>query len=214
MPLGPPDVDTGMTRRRFVHRSLHEHLVAEHVALRMPAEEAAGELLNHLWYDPDWEYAAPAALAMHPQRDQVLKELICRAASLTEFPRSNSVFESCPDTDAWWECREFLAKVAAESREADWSAASAQVINQARVDLAWAGCLSSLGYATSWPDSDSQVREELLGQLSRADPSDDIAALAEAVSRLTRRFRTGAGGRRRCCGSWRSARGNQLRSCA
>ena len=184
VPLGPPDADTGMLQRRFVHRSLREHLVAQHVALRMPAEEAAGELLNHLWYDPDWEYAAPAALAMHPQRDQVLKELICRAASLTEFPQSNSVFETCRDTDIWWECREFLARVAAESREADWSAASAQVISQARVDLAWAGCLSSIGYATSWPDSDSQVREELLGQLSRADPSDDIAALAEAVSRL------------------------------
>src|SRR5262249_16379581 len=73
---GPPDPDTGMTQRRFVHRSLQEHLVAEHIALKMPADEAARELLNHLWYDPDWEYAGPAAVAMHPQCDQVLKELI------------------------------------------------------------------------------------------------------------------------------------------
>ena len=67
-----------MTRRQFVHRSVQEHLVAEYVALRMPAEEAADELVNHLWYDPDWEHAAPAALAMHPQREQVLKGLIFR----------------------------------------------------------------------------------------------------------------------------------------
>ena len=31
-PLGPPDVDTGKTLRRFIHRSIREHLVAEHVA--------------------------------------------------------------------------------------------------------------------------------------------------------------------------------------
>ena len=89
VPLGPPDPDTGMTQRRFVHRSLREHLVAEHIALRMPAEEAAEELLNHLWYDPDWEYAAPAALAMHPQRDQVLKELIGRVTGGRSAPRGS-----------------------------------------------------------------------------------------------------------------------------
>lgn len=31
-PLGPADVDTGKTLRRFIHRSIREHLVAEHVA--------------------------------------------------------------------------------------------------------------------------------------------------------------------------------------
>ena len=67
VPLGPPDSDTWMRLRRFVHRAIREHLVAEHVAFRMSAEGAAAELLNHLWYDPDWEYAAAAALAMHPQ---------------------------------------------------------------------------------------------------------------------------------------------------
>jgi hypothetical protein len=71
VPLGLPDLDTGMSRRRFVHRSIQEHLVAEHVALRMTAAEAASELLKHLWYDPDWQFTAPAALAMHPERTQV-----------------------------------------------------------------------------------------------------------------------------------------------
>ena len=57
-PLGPADVDTGKTLRRFIHRSIREHLVAEHVA-SLPVDEAVKVLLPHLWYDPDWEYAAP-----------------------------------------------------------------------------------------------------------------------------------------------------------
>ena len=79
-PLGPPDVDTGKTLRRFIHRSIREHLVAEHVA-SLPVDQAVEALLPHIWYDPDWEYSAPAALAMHPQHDQLLRDLICRAAS-------------------------------------------------------------------------------------------------------------------------------------
>ena len=73
-PLGPPDVDTGKTLRRFIHRSIREHLVAEHVA-SLPVDQAVEVLLPHLWYDPDWEYAAPAALAMHPQHDQLVAGL-------------------------------------------------------------------------------------------------------------------------------------------
>ena len=61
VPLEPDDVDTGITRRRFVHRSIREHLVAEYIAFNQSAELAAAELVRHLWYDPDWEYAAPAA---------------------------------------------------------------------------------------------------------------------------------------------------------
>ena len=83
--LGPPDVDTGKTRRRFVHRSIHEHLVAEHVA-SLPVDEAVSVLLPHLWYDRDWEYAAPAAIAMHAHHDLLLRDLICRAARSDEIP--------------------------------------------------------------------------------------------------------------------------------
>jgi CRP-like cAMP-binding protein len=101
-PLGPPDVDTGKTLRRFIHRSIREHLVAEHVA-NLPVDQAVKVLLPHLWYDPDWEYAAPAALAMHPQHDQLVRDLICRAicraASSHQVPGDLSVI------DAGWEFR-------------------------------------------------------------------------------------------------------------
>ena len=131
-----------MTQRRFVHRSIREHLVAEHVALRMSAEEAAGELLNHLWYDPDWEYAAPAALAMHPQRDQVLKDLICRMTGSDQLRADLAAIDGC------WEIRRFLARVAQESGEGDWSPEAAEMIGQARLDLATSRQTTS---TRSWP---------------------------------------------------------------
>ena len=44
--LGPPDPDTDLTLRRFIHRSVHEQLVAEYVAWHLAAPEAARELLE------------------------------------------------------------------------------------------------------------------------------------------------------------------------
>jgi hypothetical protein len=49
--------------RHFVHRTVLEHLVAEHIAAPDDADEAIGILLPHLWFDPDWQVAAPAAIA-------------------------------------------------------------------------------------------------------------------------------------------------------
>jgi hypothetical protein len=45
--------------------------VAEHVA-DLPIGEATEALLPHLWYDRDWESAAAAALATHPERAHLL----------------------------------------------------------------------------------------------------------------------------------------------
>ena len=84
-PLGPADVGTGRTLRRFIHRSVREHLAAEHVA-GLAIDQAAEAVLPHLWYDADWEYSAPASLAMHPRHDQLLRDLICRAARSDQVP--------------------------------------------------------------------------------------------------------------------------------
>ena len=127
--LGPENIDTGITLRRFIHRSLREHLTAEHVAMRMNAAQTAMELLNHLWYDPDWEYVAPAALAMHQQRDQVLHEVI------RQVTRSERVSEDLAPIDGCRELRRFLARVATESSESDWKSESAAIISRARLDL-------------------------------------------------------------------------------
>ena len=154
----PPDID-GKSLRRFIHRSIREHLVAEHVA-SLPVDLAAEALLPHLWYDPDWEYAAPAAIVMHSQHDQLLRDLICRAARSDQIPGDLSVI------DAGWEFRKLLARVAAESREADWSPEIARVIGGARAKLARSGRISDLSRGASWGTSNRQVRDALLGLLA------------------------------------------------
>ena len=165
-PRGAPNFDTGDTSRRFVHRSIQEHLVAEHIALRRGADEAVSELLNHLWYDTDWEYAAPAALVMHAQRDQVLKELICRVTGSDQLPADLSAIDGC------WEMRRFLARVAQESGEADWSPELAEMIGRARLDVARANKDDPDQVATSeWPTSTALITRALLRKLAcGADP--------------------------------------------
>ena len=159
-PIGPPDLDNGKTPRQFIHRSVHEHLVAEYVA-SLDAAQAAKILLPHLWFDPDWEYAAPAAVAMHPDRNQVLRDLICRAARSTEVP------DDLAAIDIGWEFRSFLARVASESSQSDWSSESGEIIEQARVDLADSGHVDNLGGAASWKKSNSAIRRVLLQRYFR-----------------------------------------------
>src|SRR5262249_52429990 len=128
-PIGPPNLDTGRTLRRFVHRSVREYLVAEHVA-DLPVDQAVEALLPHLWYDPDWEYPAPAAIAGPPERNQLLRGLIRRATRSDQTPQDISVIAPTQ------EFRRLLARIAAESRRGDWTAELAGMIDQVREELA------------------------------------------------------------------------------
>ena len=160
VPVRLPDLATGATLRRFVHRSIREYLTAEQVA-QMSAAEAAEELLNHVWYDLDWEDAAPAALAMHPKRDQVLLTLMHHVS------RSDPLSSDLSEVDGCWEFRRFLARAAQESHEKDWSPSSARIIGQARVELAMSrrGDISEV-MAKEWPSSNRRILDFLLGQLT------------------------------------------------
>ena len=123
--------------------------MAEHIA-SLPSEQAVQELLPHLWYDPDWEYAAPAAIAMHPKRDQVLKELISRVTG----------GESLRTRFCRWllGIRRFLARVAEESGEGDWLREAAELIGQARIDLVTSDQSSVHAVAaTRWPTSSRPI---------------------------------------------------------
>ena len=158
-PLALPDFDTGKTLRRFVHRSIREHLVAERIA-SLPLQEAADVLLPHLWYDPDWEYPAAVALAMHPQRDRLLRDLICRVAGSDHMPGDLSVI------DGGWQFREFLARVASESNESEWLAENAQILSRARLELTRSGRTSNLIVGVSWRVSNRQACDALIGLLA------------------------------------------------
>ena len=154
-PVGGENWDTGQTPRRFVHWSIREQFVADKVA-GLSADDAVEALLPHLWYDPDWEYAAPAALAMHPGRDQVLRDLMRRAARSDQVPADLSVI------DAMGEFRRFLARVASHSSERDWSPEAAGMIGQARVELARSSRIGDLGGGAHWETSSHQGCAALL----------------------------------------------------
>jgi hypothetical protein len=170
-PLGQPDFDTDTTPRVFVHRSIREHLVAEHVAGR-PAAEAARILLPHLWFDPDWQYCAPAAIARHPERDVVLRTLLREPGDLSRV-------------EAGYEIRTLLARIAAESSQSDWPADLAVVIGRARLELARAGRLDDLDSARGWPGSNAEVRQVLLGWLTGEPHSHTPAAWAATLAQFT-----------------------------
>lgn len=177
MPLGPPDIDTMTTIRRFVHRTIREYLVADHIA-QLTVEEAAEVLLPHIWHDPDWEYSAPAAVAMHRQSDQLLRELLCRAARSDQPPDDLSAIDSSGTV------RQFLARVAAESSETDWSPEMRSKIEQARLELAQSGRVSDLGAATCWPVSDRQVCQALLASLAGSISTSTAVGLLAGVHQL------------------------------
>lgn len=153
VPLGgPPYPEPGTVRRRFVHRSIQEHLVAEHVRDHLPAKETAAELPKHIWFDVDWEHAAPAALARHPKHNRILKDILRR---ITGDSHSGAALAA---VDGSWEIRRFLARVAQESSEDDWAPELAELIGQARVDLVSSGpsALKEI-IAPEWPTSNQLV---------------------------------------------------------
>ena len=154
-PLGPPDLDLRKTLRRFIHRSIREHLVAEHVA-NLPVDLAAKALFPHLWHDPDWEYSASAALAAHPQRDHLLRSLIDRTADLEQISGEFSVIGTRG------EFSELFIRLAAESSEGDWSPEVAGLIGQARVRFGQLGRASSLRKTARWRASNREARDALL----------------------------------------------------
>ena len=176
-PEEPPGFDTDETPRRFVHWSIREHLVAEHVA-SLPAGRAAQELLPHLWYDPDWENCAPAALAMHPDREQVLRIIIGAAGRSATIPSDIRSIDPCG------KLQEFLVRAAAESSESDWSRETAEIISEARVDFVVSGRIVDLPEATQWERSNAAARQALLNRLRQEINGREAAAQAKAIGRL------------------------------
>ena len=122
---------------------------------------------------------------MHQNRDQVLTELICRAAQSRGTPHNLTGIDLA-GIDGCWELRRFLARVAAESCEDDWEAKSARnIIGRARRELA-ANDLLSLPPALEWPESNKEIRREVMARLDppSAPSALEVWTLAKALVRL------------------------------
>jgi NACHT domain len=176
-PIGPPDIDTGMVSRVFIHRSIREHLVAAYLA-SLPVEEAADALLPHVWYDVDWESVAPTALAMHPEHDQLLRALIHRAAGSAQITADISAI------DSGFKFSGFLARVAAESDQATWSPEVATMIGQARVALARLGRTDDLGAAVHWEPFNRLSCAALLTTFETQHPNTNDLKLIDTLIHL------------------------------
>jgi len=104
--------------RRFLHRTLWEYLVSEHIATTFSAARAAKTLLPHIWFDPDWHVALPMAIAAHRRRSKLVDRLW---AYYTDHPTpAQEVVNK--------RLEKLILEVAAQTDPEDWNKA-----NQARI---------------------------------------------------------------------------------
>ncbi|WP_158676502.1 NACHT domain-containing NTPase, partial [Tessaracoccus sp. OH4464_COT-324] len=163
--------DRKRVERRFLHRTLWEYVVAEHIATLTP-KEAAKALLPHVWFDPDWQVALPMALAAHPSRSKVVERLWCHHSQHPTPAQEivNSRLE------------ELLLEVAAQTDPADWSKPLRARIHGLRES--WAPRHPQLITATAhWTSSNRSVAQTILTTLPKTDPW-QVKRLVEALLAL------------------------------
>ena len=109
--------DHEQVERRFLHRTLWEYLVSEHIAT-FSAAKAAKALLPHIWFDPDWNVTLPMTIAAHKKRSKLVDRLW---AYHTDRPTlAQEVVNK--------RLEKLLLEVAAQTDPKDWTKA-----NQARI---------------------------------------------------------------------------------
>ena len=136
-PAAPYDPDTAEPARQFLHPSIREHLVAQHVAA-LPAAEARDAIEPHLWYDPRWEQVLPSAIAAHPQRDTLLHAVIDGDGRVADLRLA------LDRRDGFGELRRLLARLATETSPNMWSAVHVRLIDDA------CRSLHATGHAVNW----------------------------------------------------------------
>jgi hypothetical protein len=173
----PPDSTTGLPPRRFIHRSLRDHLVAEHLAT-LPISDAADQLRSHLWYDPDYEDVAPAAVAAHPNREALLAQLL-------EVPYGQvPTIERLDQLDACFELRRLLCRIAAESDPAAWPTLGA-VFERTRADLLeFIGTNGPLDIAGAQLRHWTASNQALIERLATTNSMAMAVALRDAIAQL------------------------------
>ncbi len=144
--------------RRFLHRTLLEHSVAEYIAT-LPATQAADELLPHVWFDPEWAVTTPMAIAAHPHRDQVLDLLWAHhiAAPTPAQEIANNGLET------------LVLHVAAQTLPSDWNANHRGLIHGLRVQAAPRNP-RIVGESARWTSSNAHAVQAILDALPDANP--------------------------------------------
>ena len=115
---------------------------------------------------------------MHPQRDQLLRELLKRAARSRRLPIDLS------EIDGGWQIRHLLARIASESYEIDWSPEIAGIIGRARVELARSQQAADLSAPPDWEASNRQIRQVLLEFMTADDRGWQLRSLVDTLLQL------------------------------
>ena len=183
--------DHARVKRRFLHRTLWEYLVSEHIAT-FSATKAAKALLPHIWFDPDWHITLPMAIAAHNRRSRLVDRLWAHHTD-SPTPAQEVVNDRL---------EELLLEVAAQTDPEDWNKANRARICALRERLVphyleviassvhWGGLnhveiiLTALTHATPWEVPG------LIGTLLRLKPSDKERAEAHRtiLTQLTSRI--------------------------
>jgi len=118
--------DHEWVERRFLHRTLWEYLVSEHIAATFSAAKAAKALLPHIWFDPDWHATLPMAIAAH-RRCSRLVDLLWAHHTDSPTPAQKVVNDHL---------EELMLEVAAQTDPKDWDKASQARIRSLRESFA------------------------------------------------------------------------------
>ena len=123
---GSSHYDHARVERRFLHRTLWEYLVSEHIATTFSAAKAAKALLPHIWFDPEWHVTLPMAIAAHRRRSRLV-DLLWTHHTDSPTPAQKVVNDRL---------EELVLEVAAQTDPEDWNKANRARIRALRDNFA------------------------------------------------------------------------------
>ena len=159
--------DHARVERRFLHRTLWEYLVSEHIATTFSAVKAAKALLPHIWFDSEWRVALPMAIAAHNRRSRLVDRLWAHHTD-SPTPAQEVVNDHL---------EELLLEVSAQTDPEDWNKANRARIRALRV-----------GFAPRYPELIPRRLELIASSAHWGSPSHAEAILAVLLHAHPGRF--------------------------
>ena len=156
--VGPKDPGLRTVPRRFVHRAIREHLVAQHLC-SLPRDDAVQALLPHLWFDTTWDEIVPVAIGMHPLRDELLRSLLAECpAHLADEPHRIAARQ----------VETSLLALAEETSPEEWDESNRAMLHGLRRQRALTET-RLVANSAHWTDSNAAARAQLVSALPKAD---------------------------------------------
>jgi hypothetical protein len=179
--VAPTKRGSGPKTRRFIHRSLREHLAAT-ALWRQPPEQRARCAVEHLWFDPDWTHVIPTLLAGPTNPSQIQAQEVDQVIDRV-------VHHKAVAADPTHALDDMLLEVAALSRPQPALTPRRDAAIERAIQATCAGNAPDdpdqwriIGQTAHWPATNA-ARERLVGLLN-TDNLDPYAAGRIATSLL------------------------------